>query len=98
MLKLKACLLSLLLLAITAVSVMAEDNDAKTENENAANTTSTEGSPTTAGSSLTSNAGDASVRALLGVLVSKGVLTAEEAKSLSGTPVQQNARLVELLR
>ena len=35
---------------------------------------------------------------LLQLLVSKGVLNAEEAKSLSGTPAQQRARLLELLR
>jgi hypothetical protein len=35
---------------------------------------------------------------LLQLLVSKGVLNAEEAKSLSGTPEQQRARLLELLR
>ena len=35
---------------------------------------------------------------LLQLLVSKGVLNAEEAQSLSGTPAQQGARLLELLR
>jgi hypothetical protein len=35
---------------------------------------------------------------LLQLLVNKGVLNAEEAKSLSGTPAQQRARLLELLR
>ena len=35
---------------------------------------------------------------LLQLLVTKGVLNAEEAKSLSGTPAQQRARLLELLR
>ena len=35
---------------------------------------------------------------LLQLLVNKGVLNAEEAKSLSGTPEQQRARLLELLR
>ena len=34
---------------------------------------------------------------LLQLLVSKGVLNAEEAKSLSGTPAQQRAKLLELL-
>jgi hypothetical protein len=96
MLKLKGWLLSLLVLAITAVPVMAENNDTKTENNNAANTTSTGGIPTAASPALT--AGDASVKALLGLLVSKGVLNADEAKSLTGTSAQQNARLLELLR
>jgi hypothetical protein len=35
---------------------------------------------------------------LLQLLVSKGVLNAEEAKSLNGTPAQQRALLLELLR
>jgi hypothetical protein len=35
---------------------------------------------------------------LLQLLVSKGVLSAEEAKSLNGTPAQQRAQLLELLR
>ena len=98
MLKLKSWLSSLLVLAITAVPVMAGSNDAKTTNENAANATSAEASPAAASPSLTSTPGDANVTALLGVLVSKGVLNAEEAKSLSGTPAQQGARLLELLR
>ena len=45
MLKLKGWLLSLLVLALTAAPVMAGNNDAKTETENTANTTATEGSP-----------------------------------------------------
>lgn len=99
MLKLKSWLSSLLVLAITAVPVMAGSNDAKTTNENAANATSAEGSPAAASPGLTSTTGgDANITALLGVLVSKGVLNAEEAKSLSGTPAQQGARLLEFLR
>jgi len=35
---------------------------------------------------------------LLQLLVSKGVLNAEEARSLNGTPAQQRARLLDLLR
>lgn len=35
---------------------------------------------------------------LLQLLVSKGVLNPEEAKSLAGTPAQQRAQLIELLR
>ena len=35
---------------------------------------------------------------LLQLLVSKGVLDAKEAKSLSGTPAQQRSQLIELLR
>jgi hypothetical protein len=101
MLNLKKWFSSLLVLAITTVPVMAGNNDAKTESENTANT-ATEGGPNVGspspslGSSATT--GDASVTALLGVLVTKGVLNAEEAKSLNGNPAQQKARLLELLR
>lgn len=35
---------------------------------------------------------------LVQILVSKGILTAEDAKSLSGTPAQQHDRLVQLLK
>ena len=92
--KFKGWLLILLVLAITAVPVMAGNNDANTETS--ANTTSTGGS--SAAPSPSPSAGDANVRALLGLLVSKGVLNAEEVKSLTGTPAQQNARLLDLLR
>lgn len=98
MLKLKKCLSSVLVLAITAVPVMAEDNNAKTVNENAANATSAEASGAAASPRLASTTDNGNVTALLGVLVSKGVLNAEEAKSLGGTPAQQSARLLELLR
>jgi len=45
-----------------------------------------------------SNAAATAPDPLLQLLVSKGVLNAEEAKSLIGTPAQQRARLLELLR
>jgi len=98
MLKLKKCLSSVLVLAITAVPVMAENNNAKTVNENAANATSADASGAAASPRLASTTDNGNVTALLGVLVSKGVLNAEEAKSLGGTPAQQSARLLELLR
>jgi hypothetical protein len=47
---------------------------------------------------VANNAAAAAPDPLLQLLVSKGVLNAEEAKSLSGTPAQQRARLLELLR
>ena len=96
MLKLKGWLLSLLVLALTVVPAMAgNNNDANTETENTANVTPSEGSPSLSSSATT---GDANVAALLGVLVTKGVLSAQEARSLSGTPAQQKTRLLELLR
>jgi hypothetical protein len=94
--KLKQWMSSLLVAAITVVPVMAENNNAKTENENAASATTADASA--ASPRLASTTGDANVAALLGVLVSKGVINAEEAKSLGGTPAQQSARLLELLR
>ncbi len=84
MLKLKKLLPSLLVLAITALPVMAGSNDAKTANENATNATSTAATPTGASPSLASSAGDANVTALLGVLVMKGVLAPSEAKAIQG--------------
>lgn len=97
MLNLKGWLLSLLVLAVTAVPVMAGNNDANTDNDSATTASSTEGSATAASPNVAPPV-DASVRALLSVLVSKGVLNAEEAKSLNGTPAQQGAKLLELLR
>jgi hypothetical protein len=94
MLKLKNCLLGLLVLALSALPVMAGDSDKKTENDNTANTASSVANSTAPALST----GDASVKALLGLLVSKGVLNAEEARTLNGTPAQQNARLLDLLR
>ncbi len=100
--KLKGWLLSLLVLAVTAVPVMAGNNDAKTENANGANTT--EGSPAGAptpspslGSSV-APAGDANVTALLGVLVMKGVLAPTEANAIrNAAPTAQFQALIEAL-
>ncbi len=104
MLKLKSWLLSLLVMAITAVPVMAGNNDAKTENGNAANTTSAEASPAAASPSpspspsLTSTTVDSNVTALLGVLVMKGVLAPTEANAIrNATPTAQFQLLVEAL-
>jgi hypothetical protein len=46
---------------------------------------------------VANNSAAAAPDPLLQLLVSKGVLNAEEAKSLSGTPAQQRAKLLELL-
>ncbi|HKM46062.1 MAG TPA: hypothetical protein VJX69_00655 [Terriglobales bacterium] len=99
MLKLKGWLLSLLVLALTAVPVMAGNNDAKTESENTANTTATEGSPSPSPSLGSSTAtGDANVTALLGVLVMKGVLAPTEANAIkNATPTSQFQVLVDVL-
>ncbi|HEY6303488.1 MAG TPA: hypothetical protein VIX14_10515 [Terriglobales bacterium] len=104
MLKLKSWLLSLLVMAIMAVPVMAGNNDAKTENGNAANTTGAEASPAAASPSLspspslTSTTVDSNVTALLGVLVMKGVLAPTEANAIrNASPTAQFQLLVEAL-
>ncbi len=92
---------SLLVLAITALPVMAGSNDAKTASENAtatANTAATEAAPAAVTPSLTPTAGDANLTALLGVLVMKGVLSAPEANAVRNTaPNAQFQALVEAL-
>ncbi|MGA2458314.1 MAG: hypothetical protein ABSF85_12150 [Terriglobales bacterium] len=61
MLKLKMCLLSLLVMAVMVVPVMAGNNDAKTANDNTANATSAEATPAAPSTILTSTSGDANV-------------------------------------
>ena len=90
--------LSLLMLAITAVPVMAGSNDAKTAKENSSNSTSAEAAPPAASPSLTTASGDANVTALLGVLVMKGVLAPNEANAIrNAAPNAQFQALVEAL-
>ena len=92
---------SLLVLAITALPVMAGSNDDKTASgntANAANTTTAEAAPAAVTPSLTPTASDANVTALLGVLVMKGVLSAPEANAVRNTaPNAQFQALVEAL-
>jgi len=110
MLQVKSWLSSLLVLAIMAVPVMARNKDAKTANDNAANTASAEASPAAAspnpnpspspsiGLGLAPTAGDANVTALLGVLVMKGVLAPTEANAIrDASPTAQFQALVETL-
>ena len=94
MLKLKKLLPSLLVLAITALPVMAGSNDAKTANENAANATSAEAAPAGPSPSLAPTAGNANVTALLGVLVIKGVLAPSEAKAIQGAAPEAEFQLL----
>src|ERR1039458_4578457 len=103
MLKLKMWLSSLIVVAITAVPVMAGNNDAKTANENAANASSAEAIPAatspdpspspspSVGLSLGATAGDANVTALLGVLVMKGVLAPTEANAIDRKSTRLNS-------
>ena len=104
MLKSKKYLSSLLALAIAVVPVMAENNNAKTANENVVNTTATEGSPTagspspSVGLGLAAASSDANVTALLGVLVMKGVLAPTEANAIrDASPTAQFQALVQAL-
>ena len=88
---------SLLLLAVTALPVMAGSSEAKPANT-AANTSSAEPSPAAASPSLTVTASDANVTALLGVLVMKGVLAPSEANAIhSAAPDIRFQLLVEAL-
>ena len=73
---------SLLLLAITALPVMAGSSDAKPESNAAVATSSADPSPAAASPSLAVTASDANVTALLGVLVMKGVLAPSEANAI----------------
>jgi len=98
MLTLKQLLSPLLVLAITAVPVMAGGKDANTAKENTANTTSAEATPAAASPSLAPTTGDANVTALLGVLVMKGVLAPTEANAIrDAAPTAQFQALVEAL-
>jgi hypothetical protein len=88
---------NLLMLAITAVPVMAGSNDAKTAEE-ATNAASAEATPAAASPSLAPTAGDANVTALLGVLVMKGVLAPTEANAIrNADPKAEFQLLVEAL-
>ncbi len=108
MLKPKLWLLSLLVVAITALPVMAGSNDAKTADANAAASTSAEASPTAASPSpspspspsvsLPTGTSDANVSALLGVLVKKGVLAPTEANAIrNAAPGAEFQLLIEAL-
>src|ERR1700733_9956770 len=96
----KQLLWSLLVLAVTAVPLMAGGNDAKPANANAANTSEAAAVPAspTPAASLTAAPGNANVAALLGVLVKKGVLGAAEADAIrNAAPEAEFQLLVEAL-
>jgi hypothetical protein len=98
--KVKQLLWCVLVLAITAVPLMAGGNDPKTAKENgvdAAEAAAVPGSPSPA-PSLTATPGNANVAALLGVLVKKGVLGAAEANAIrNAAPEAEFQLLVEAL-
>jgi hypothetical protein len=98
--KVKQLLWCALLLALTAVPLMAGGNDPKTAKENgvdAAEAAAVPGSPTPA-PNLTATPGNMNVTALLGVLVKKGVLGAAEADAIrNAAPEAEFQLLVEAL-
>ena len=98
MLTWKKSLSTLLLATVAVASVLAENNEAKPSNTSAGNASSAEASPIPATPNLNLPATDANVTALLGVLVMKGVLAPNEAKSIqSAAPSAQFQALVEAL-
>jgi len=92
MLKLmKRCSCSLLMLAIAALPAVA-GNDAKPATENAA-------TPAAASTTLAPTAGDANITALIGALVTKGVLAPSEANAIrNAAPENKFQLLVEALK
>lgn len=98
MLTWKKSLSTILLAAVSVASVLAENNEAKPSNTSAGDASSAEGSPVPASPNLNLPATDANVTALLGVLVMKGVLAPDEAKSIqSAAPSARFQALVEAL-
>ena len=98
MLTWKKSLSTILLAAVSVASVLAENNEAKPSNTSAGNASSAEASPVPASPNLNLPATDANVTALLGVLVMKGVLAPDEAKSIqSAAPSARFQALVEAL-
>src|ERR1700691_2301120 len=96
--RLKKWSCSIVLIATSVLPVMADSNDAKPANENAANTASTGVAPAAASPSLMPTASDANVTALLGILVMKGVLAPTEANAIrNAAPDIKFQLLVEAL-
>src|ERR1700691_3589510 len=97
MLNVKVWMSSLLVLAITALPVMAGSNDAKAAKENSTSA-GAEATPAATSPNLATTPGDAKVTALLGVLVMKGVLAPNEANAIrDAAPNVQFQALVEAL-
>jgi hypothetical protein len=101
MLTLKVLLSSLLILAITAVPVVAGSNEAAPNGSASATSSEAAAEATPAAAptpSLTPKTGDANVTALLGVLVMKGVLAPSEANAIrNAAPGAEFQLLVEAL-
>ena len=89
---------TLLVLAIASVPAMAGSNDGKTAKENSTEASSAEATPAAASPSLATTPGDANVTALIGVLVTKGVLAPNEANAIrNAAPNAQFQALVQAL-
>jgi hypothetical protein len=89
---------SLLVLAIAAVPAMAGSDDGKAAKENPTNATSAAATPAAASPNLAAAPADANITALLGVLVTKGVLAPNEASAIrNAAPNAQFQALVEAL-
>ena len=107
MMKRSCSVIAILVVILTALPVMAGNNDAETNNEMTATSATGAGIATASGNAApapNSNAGispassDANVAALLGVLVSKGILAPAEANAIrNAAPAAQFQTLVDLL-
>jgi hypothetical protein len=99
--KLRTWLFTLLVLAITALPVLAGNNETKPESANTTAAAASPANPTpspSVGLGMATSAGDANVTALLGVLVMKGVLAPTEANAIrDASPAGQFQALVETL-
>ena len=91
-------LVSLLVFAITALPVMAGNNEAKAANEATTTPTAAEPAPAAASPNLAPTTSGANITALLGVLVTKGVLAPNEATAIrNAAPEAEFQLLVEAL-
>jgi hypothetical protein len=98
MLTLKRLLWCVLVLAITALPLMARSNDAKPASGDAVNAEPAAAANPNPSPNLTAAPGNANVTALLGVLVKKGVLASAEADAIrNAAPEAEFQLLVEAL-
>ena len=95
---LKQVFLCLIVMAVTVVPLIAEGNDAKPANGNAANAEPAAAANPNLSPNLTAAPGNANVTALLAVLVKKGVLGSAEADAIrNAAPEVEFQLLVEAL-
>jgi hypothetical protein len=95
---LKQVLVCLIVMAVSAMPLMAGGNEAKPANGNAANAEPAAAANPNPSPNLTATPGNANVTALLGVLVKKGVLGSAEADAIrNAAPEAEFQLLVEAL-